>query len=300
MHLTNVVPGEGPYGQGVATVRKEYSPDLMETEVLTFIDQHQAEPFFLYFAATLPHANDEAKNEGMEIPDYGMYQNRDWPEPQKGLAAMIGHLDGTVGKILERLKRFHIDENTIVFFTSDNGPHHEGGNNPDFFNSNGPLRGIKRALYEGGIRVPMIVRWPGRIAAGTDSDLIGYFGDFLPTAAQLAGVNPPKGIDGLSIVPTRLGNAEKQRQHEYLYWEFYEQSSRKAVRMGDWKAVIEPMHSENMELYDLSRDLGENQDVADKHPEVMAKIRTIVKQAHVPSPLWTVRKKPAKKRSVKK
>ncbi|MFQ5732514.1 MAG: arylsulfatase [Planctomycetaceae bacterium] len=156
--LKNVVPHEGKYGQGVASKKLQYSHDLIAEEALRFIDRNKDRPFFLYLPVTLPHANNEARRKGMEIPDLGKYRDKDWPEPQKGLAAMIGRLDRDVGRVVARLKKHGIDENTVIIFTSDNGPHSEGGNNSRYFNSNGPLRGQKRDLYEGGIRVPTIVR----------------------------------------------------------------------------------------------------------------------------------------------
>lgn len=288
VQLDNVVPGEGEYGQGVASEKKTYSHDLIAQAAMDFVDEHHAEPFFLYLALTLPHANNEARNKGMEIPDYGIYRDKDWPDAQKGLAAMITRVDTEVGRILTRLKEHGIDDRTVVFFTSDNGPHREGGNDPDYFDSNGPLRGIKRALYEGGIRVPMIVRWPGKIQAGSVSHHVGYFGDFLPTAAELAGVTAPEGLDGHSIVPTLLGDKSErtQAEHDFLYWEFYEQGSRQAVRMGRWKAVCEPMGSQNVELFDLETDLGEQHDVAAEHPDLVKQALQHFRKAHTPSPLW--------------
>lgn len=203
---------------------------------------------------------------------------------------MITRLDRDVGRLLDLLKRLGIEQQTVVFFSSDNGPHREGGNDPNFFDSNGPLRGIKRDLYEGGIRVPFLVRWPGTIPAGTVSDHVGYFADFLPTAAELAGVETPKDLDGISIVPTLIGQPEKQQRHTYLYWEFYERGSAQAVRWGKWKGVCKPFFGE-VELYDLSQDLGEKQNVAARHPEIVARIEGFLRQAHVPSPLWKVRPK---------
>jgi arylsulfatase A-like enzyme len=298
--LPNVVPGEGQYGQGVAIKKMQYSHDLIAEELLSFIDRNKDRPFFLYFAATLPHANNEARDKGMEIPDYGLYKDKDWPEPQKGLAAMISRLDADVGRILARLKKHGIDENTIIFFTSDNGPHNEGGNKSTFFDSNGPLRGTKRDLYDGGIRVPMIVRWPGKTPMGTDSDYIGYFGDFLATAADIAGINDVPKTDGISFLPAILGNADEQKSHKYLYWEFYERGSAQAVRMGDWKGVVKPFGGKIIELYNVKDDLGETTDIAEKHPDIVAKIRTAIEESHVPSPLWKVRRTSRKKKANKK
>ncbi|RMG37200.1 MAG: N-acetylgalactosamine-6-sulfatase [Planctomycetota bacterium] len=288
--LPNVVPNEGRYGQGVATVRKQYSHDLIMQAALDWLERIHADstPFFMYLAVTLPHANNEARNKGMEVPDLGEFAEKDWPEPEKGFAAMIQRLDRDVGRLLERLDAYGLTETTVVFFTSDNGPHREGGHNPDFFDSNGPLRGIKRDLYEGGIRVPLLARWPGKIPAGTTTDFVGYFADFLPTAAELARAENVPPNDGVSFVPTLLRTG-RQKQHEYLYWEFYEGPSRQAVRRGNWKAIREPMFHGRVQLYDLSTDIGEQHDLAAEHPKVVAEMTRLMDEAHVPNPLWKVR-----------
>lgn len=293
VRLRNVVPSEGPVGQGVASQKLEYSADLMTSEALAFVDRNKERSFFLYLAYTLPHANNEAKNEGMEVPDLGIYKDKDWPAPQKSLAAMITRLDRDIGALFGQLKQLGIDDRTIVFMSSDNGPHREGGNDPDFFDSNGPLRGIKRDLYEGGIRVPMIVRWPGKVSQGKASPHVGYFADLLPTAAELAGVAAPPNLDGISFLPAILGNSKQQKNHPYLYWEFYERGSAQAVRMGQWKGVSKPFGGD-IELYDLSKDQAEENNVAALHPEIVAKIRAAITEAHVPSPLWKISGTPAK------
>ncbi len=297
--LRNTVPKEGKFGQGVATKKVDYSHDLIASEALEFIDRHHEEPFFLYVSATLPHANNEAGARGMEIPDYGIYAEHDWPAPEKGRAAMITRLDRDVSRIMERIKQHGIDERTIVMFTSDNGPHAEGGSDPDFFDSNGPLRGIKRALYEGGIRVPLIVRWPGVAPAGTVSNHVGYFGDFLATAAELAKVSPSEDHDGISFVPVIKGQVDEQRTHEFLYWEFYEQGSAQAVRSGDWKAVVRPLGGSDIELYDLASDIGEQHDVAAEHPAIVEKMQSFMQTAHTPSRLWKPRGKPRRQRNIR-
>ncbi len=289
--LENVVPNEGQWGQGVATEKRQYSHDLLLPEILKFIDESKDRPFFLYLPFTIPHANNEAGKKGMEVPDYGDYAEKDWPAAQKGIAAMITRMDRDIGTILERLKRHGIDDNTLVVFTSDNGPHAEGGNDPKFFDSNGPLRGIKRDFYEGGIRVPTIARWPGKIQPGTTSDHVGYFGDLLPTAAELAGVDLPAGHDGISFLPTLLGQSAKQKKHPYLYWEFYERGSSQAVRMGKWKAVRKPMWGRKIEIYNLEEDLGETKDIAARHPEIVEKVQAIMKEAHTPSPRWRLKER---------
>jgi len=160
-------PAEG--GWGVAAEKVTYSHDLFAGEALNFVEKNKARPFFLYLALTIPHANNEAGKKGMEVPDFGDYADKDWPEAQKGHAAMITRMDGDIGRLIAKLKALGIDNDTFVFFSSDNGPHKEGGADPAFFKSSGPLRGYKRALYEGGIRVPTIARWPGKIKAGTTS-----------------------------------------------------------------------------------------------------------------------------------
>jgi arylsulfatase A-like enzyme len=273
--------------KGVAEKRAEYAPDLFAKEALEFVDRNKDRPFFLYLALTTPHANNErtkAGGNGMEVPDAGPYRDRDWPAPEKDKAAMITRMDADVGKLMARLKELKIDDDTIVFFTSDNGPHKEGGNNPKFFNSGGGLRGIKRDLYEGGIRMPMIVRWPGRVRAGAVSDLQWAFWDFLPTCAELVGAKDAAGVDGVSVMPTLLGKGE-QRRHDYLYWEFHEGASKQAVRFGDWKAVrLQP--SGPVELYDLRADVGEQHNVAGQHADLVAKAAQMFQDARTESKHW--------------
>jgi len=289
VQLRNEVPREGKFGQGVATRKVDYSHDLIMSDALNWLEEVHKRPFFLYLPVTIPHANNEAGRKGMEVPELGDYAKTDWPEIQKSTAAMISRLDRDVGRLMAMLKRLGIDRNTVVFFTSDNGPHREGGNDPEFFDSNGRFRGIKRALYEGGIRVPTIVRWPGRIAAGSSSPVIGSFADVLPTLAELAGARVPQGIDGLSLVPTLRGNVKAQKVHKYLYWEFYEGGGARAVRMGPWKAVGKSLDGKKLELYHLGRDPGETKDVAEGHPEIVARALAAMQEAHTPSPMWKVR-----------
>jgi uncharacterized sulfatase len=284
--LKNVVPGEGPFGSGVATKQVEYSADLITAEALKWLEQHKDGPFFLYYSPTLPHANNEGGKNGMEVPDVGQYANTDWPPQQKAHAAMISRMDADVGRLMDLVKKLGIDNNTLVFFSSDNGPHREGGNEPDFNDSNGPLKGIKRDLTEGGIRVPFITRWPGKITPGV-SHFVGGFQDMMPTLAELAGASDavPKDIDGLSIVPTLMGESSKQKPHEYLYWTFFERGGGQAIRAGEWKAIQQPMDSA-VRLYDLSQDLGEERDVAAQHSDVVARLKAMMKAAYAPHPNW--------------
>jgi len=273
-------------GAGVAVERAQYSHDLLAEEALGFVEQNKDKPFFLYLALTIPHANNEAGGKGMEVPDLGQYAELDWPEPQKGHAAMISRMDADVGRLMAKLKELGLDEKTLVLFTSDNGPHREGGAHPDFNNSNGPLRGIKRDLYEGGIRVPLLARWPGKIKPGRVTDHVSAFWDFLPTACDVAGLEPPQGIDGISYLPSLLGEKD-QRKHEYLYWEYY---TRQAVRMNQWKAVrFGPLR--RIQLYNLTDDIGETKDVAAEHPEIVKKVEQLMQVAHVDSPLFSIGRK---------
>jgi arylsulfatase A-like enzyme len=274
--------------------RKVYVPDLCTKGATNFITINRREPFFLYLAYTLPHANNElgkATGNGMEVPSDAPYSNEDWPQTEKNKAAMITRMDRDIGRVLSYLKTFKIETNTVVFFASDNGPHSEGGVKAAFHHSSGPLRGIKRDMYEGGIRVPMIVRWPGKIEAGVVSDFPWAFWDFLPTAAEIAGATNrvPKNIDGMSVLPTLLG--KKQEPHEFFYWEFHEKGSKQAVRMGDWKAVRLAMNKP-LELYDLKNDIGETNNVAAAHPEIVAKIENYLKTARTPSEMWPLRLPP--------
>jgi uncharacterized sulfatase len=277
-----------PDGAGQAIEKGTYSPDLLVDEALAFIDTHAGTPFFLVFAPTLPHANNEAGIEGMEVPDFGTYADRPWPAPQKGLAAMVTRLDEGVGRLLERLHTRGIDEQTVVFFTSDNGPHAEGGNDPEFFDSNGPLRGTKRDLFEGGIRIPFIARWPGRIPAGATSSYPGYHGDFFATAVALAGHPHPDTLDSVSLLPA-LTDVRAPIPERYLYWEFYEQGSRQAVREGRWKAIRQPMFTGPVALFDLEVDEAESTDLAGRHPDIARQMAARMEEAHVPHPLWVVR-----------
>jgi len=283
----NKVAEPRPDGAGVAVERAQYSHDVIAREALEFIQRNKDNPFFLYLTVTIPHANNEAGQKGMEVPDYGIYKDRDWPEPQKGHAAMISRLDRDIRRIMKTLRDLGIDEKTLVFFTSDNGPHSEGGGDPEFFDSNGPLRGQKRDLYEGGIRVPLIARWPGKIKPGTVSNHVSAFWDFLPTLAELAGVEHPSRIDGISMLPAILNQPTKQKKHEFLYWEFHEKGSKQAVRMGDWKAIRFGAEGK-LELYNLKKDIGETNDVAGLNPKIVAKIEDYLKTARTESQFWTL------------
>ncbi len=300
MPLRNVVQRSarsyGGFVGGYATERVDYTHDLVMADALRFVEANKDGPFFLYLALTIPHANNEGtrmspdKN-GQEVPHYGIYADKDWPDPDKGQAAMITRMDHGIGLLLKKLKQLQIDENTVVMFSSDNGHHDEGNHDTERFDPNGPLRGKKRDLYEGGIRVPLITRWPGKSPAGQTTDHISYFGDLMATAADLAGTSTPSNTDSVSFGATLRGKSDTQPKHEYLYWEFYEQGSKQAVRFGNWKAVRQPMFNGDVELYDLSKDLGEAKNVAVQHADLVAKAASMMEQAHTPNPNWKVRGK---------
>ena len=288
--LPNVVTPVGTAGGGYATKRVQYAGDLFAEEALAFVQRHRARPFFLFLSLVVPHANNERSRvlgDGQEVPDYGPYEDRDWHSSLKGQAAMITRMDGQIGELLAKLAELEIDRRTLVMFSSDNGPHREGGPNydPEFFQASGPLRGIKRSLTEGGIRVPFIARWPGAIKPGV-SDHVGYFGDLMATAAELADAELPPDLDSISLVPTLLGNAEQAR-HEYLYWEFYERGVSQAVLLhGRWKGIRLKTRTAPIQLYDLDNDLGEQHDIAADHPDRVARIAEIMTTAHVGNEFW--------------
>ncbi len=270
--------------------KSTYSHDLFTSEALNFIEQNRQSPFFLYLAYTIPHANNELGKEtgdGMEVPDAAPYTGKPWPELEKKFAAMITRLDRDVGRIMTLLQDLGLDERTIVFFSSDNGPHHEGGHDAKYFHSSGSLRGSKRDLYEGGIRVPMLARWPGRIKAGTVNNHPWAFWDFLPTAAQLANAPSPPGIDGMSVLPALLG--QRQQDHEYLYWEFHEGGFKQAIRMRNWKGVRLGF-GKPLELYDLELDLSEQEDIAAKNPKRVAMLEEALAAARTESEQWPIKK----------
>lgn len=277
----------------VSTNKAEYIPDNFLSEALEFIEREKEKPFFLYYAITLPHANNEGwMNEahGMEVPggltpDYGQYDGKDWPESVKGYARMVSIMDDHVGRINEKLSELGIGENTLVLFASDNGTHAEGDYDPTVLDSNGQLRGIKRDLYEGGIRTPFIACWPGKIPPGKVSNHISAFWDLMPTACDIAGIQTPDYTNGISYLPELLGN--EQPRHNYLYWEFHERDGKQAIRKDDWKAVRNGLHANRgapVELYDLSKDISEKNDVASLNPEIVEEIKQLFAEARSPSP----------------
>lgn len=277
----------GSRGGGYATNRVVFAGDLFAQEALDFIRANRQQPFFLYLSLVVPHANNErtrALGDGQPVPDYGPYADEPWPTQNKGYAAMITRMDGDVGRILKALKRFGIARNTLVIFSSDNGPHKEGGQDMTLFNSNGDLRGIKRDLTEGGIRVPTIAWWPGKIKAGTVTGHVGYFGDLMATAADLTGQPIPPNLNSLSFMPTLLGESG-QREHEVLYWEHHEGGSKQAVLLdGRWKGLRRV--GQATEIYDLRKDIGEANNLADSRPDLVARVETSLKKERIENPDW--------------
>jgi arylsulfatase A len=283
--VTPVQENKGKGVGGIAIERKNYSPDKLLEKTISFLDKYKDSSFFLYLSYTLPHANNEAKffnQSGMEVPDLGIYANKDWPYDQKAHAAMISYLDTQVGTIMAKLKALGLDENTLVIFTSDNGPHNEGGANSEFFNSNGPLSGAKRDMNEGGIRVPFIARWPGVIQPKTSSDHVAAFWDIVPTFCDIAQKPSPAGLDGISFAPTLLRKGQ-QAKHKYLYWEFYEQGGKQAIRFNNWKCIklnVDSAGKEQVLLFDLAKDLEEQRNVAAANPGIVDKAVQWMKEAH--------------------
>jgi len=282
---------------------KDYAPNRMLRRAEEFIRQNKDRPFFLFYTTTLVHLALHVPEEDLK-PYLGL-----WPEtpftgdgytphrtPRAAYAAMVSRLDRDVGRLLALLEELGLEKDTIVFFSSDNGTTHTSEVDAKFFQSVGPLRGLKGSLYEGGIRVPMIVRWPGKISAGTTTDHISAFWDIVPTMAELVGFEAPAGIDGISFAPTLLGRAQEQKQHEYLYWEFPGYGGQQAVRMGAWKGVIRGLNGKGgrmgprLELYNLQEDIGETKDMSSssEHQAVLRKIEKIMETAHRSNPLFPI------------
>ena len=284
-------------GTGVAEAkgRVDFAPLLMANDVQKYLDERgrDKKPFFLYYALNLPHANNEAKKDsplghGLECPSYGEYAGKDWPDVEKGFASVMRFVDNEVGAVLAKLKAAGLDENTIVMFSSDNGPHHEGFHDSDFFKSNGGLKGTKRDLTDGGIRVPFIVRWPGKIKAGAVSEHVCGFQDLMVTLAELTGAKLDTAHDGVSYVPTLLGK-EGQQQHSYLFWDFNEQGGKRAVLKWPWKLIHlssaekpgkAKAKAQEVLLYNLDADPAEATNVMKDNPEVVKQLEAAMAEAY--------------------
>lgn len=274
-----------------------FTLDLMSDEALKFIDQNKNEPFFLYLAVVVPHKALQVPDESLQMYN-GLFDEKPYngsagytphPRPYSAYAAMITRMDQKIGLVLEKLKELGIDENTIVVFTGDNGPAVGGGTDAKFFNSSGGLRGVKGQVYEGGIREPFVVRWPGKIKPGTETDHISAHYDFMATVGEITG-QKVENTDGVSYLPTLLGNVKKQKQHEYLYWEFTSGGGQIAVRMGNLKGVkrnIIRNEQAKWEIYDLASDRAESKDLAGQYPQLVSKLDEIVgKRTPSQNPNW--------------
>ncbi|NIJ44854.1 arylsulfatase A-like enzyme [Wenyingzhuangia heitensis] len=285
-----------------------YAQDKIQEKTLEFISENKEKPFFAYVPLVLPHAELISPKDSIlqkyigkfdEVPykdhpyssDYGPnmieYKYCTQEIPYAVFASMVDRMDTYVGQIVAKVKELGLEDNTLIMFTSDNGAHDAGGANPKYFNSTAGLRGIKRDLYEGGIRAPFVATWPGKIKPGTLTNHVSAFWDVMPTLAEIVGVETPKQSDGISFLPTLL-NQKEQKQHDYLYWEFNIKGGRKAVRLGKWKGVIYKTSNKKseIELYDLEADVEETNNVAKDHPEVVAKIEKIMLEARTESNLF--------------
>lgn len=290
---------EIPYGEGT------YAPDLIHEKSLEFLGEavESGKPFFLWYPTTIPHAElivpqdsilqkylgkfpekpYKGIDQGMEYFRKGGYVSQEYPHAT--FAAMVSRLDYYVGDLVANLKEHGVYDNTVIIFSSDNGPHREGGADPDFFDSNGPWRGYKRDVFEGGIRVPMIVSWPGHVAEGEETGFMCSFWDMMPTLRDLTGSAPAEGLDGVSLLPLLSGHG-RQKEHDYLYFEFQELGGRQAVRKGPWKLVRMDIRGENPrhELYNLDSDSGETTDLAMSEPAKVEELKALMEEAHTPNP----------------
>jgi arylsulfatase A-like enzyme len=287
---------------------EDFSYDIIHQKALEFIENNKENPFFLFLPYTIPHAEilvpddsllqkyagkfEETSYRGVDDgPRFrkGPYASQE--KPRAAFAAMMERFDLSVGDIMNKIDDLGIGDRTVFIVTSDNGPHLEGGADPDFFNSNGIFRGYKRDLYEGGIRVPFIVRWPDRINGGVKTGHISAFWDILPTFCEIVGLEVPSNLDGISFLPV-LKQEGQQKKHPYLFWEFYEQGGKQAVRMADWKGIrigIKDNPDRPIELYNLAEDPEEKNDIATQHPDIVLQIESIMKEAHTPSKVFTYR-----------
>jgi arylsulfatase len=276
-----------------------YSHDLIAADALQWVGDHKDQPFFLYLAFTVPHLSLQVPDDSIAeyegqwtetpVTDSKHYANQ--PKPRAAYAGMITRMDRDIGRLMKRLEELGLEDETIVFFASDNGavfPY--AGTDPEFFQSNGKLRGYKQDLYEGGIRTPLLARWPGKIRPGTVNDHIGAFWDLLPTLCEIAAIPSTDDIDGVSILPTLTGQPG-QKEHEYLYWEYHSGGGAQAVRFGDWKAVrnnVKKIRESPIELYNLAEDPSETTDLASEHADLVRRAAQYMKTAHAPcwEPKW--------------
>lgn len=286
---------------------KHYAPQVIADQLLKFIRAKKDRPFFVYYPTIIPHL-------ALQVPeeDLAAYKGK-WPEtpytgnrylphptPRACYAAMISFMDRQVGRILALLESLGLADDTVVLFSSDNGVTSlKAQVDYDFFGSKGPFRGVKGSVYEGGIRVPLVVRWPGKVRPGAGSDHVSAFYDFMPTFCDIAGIDTPKGTDGVSFLPTLLGQSKRQKDHEFLIWEFHGYGGQQAVRMGDWKAVrVNCFRKPDgpVELYNLAEDIGESKNLAEDRPELVKRLAGIMESEHAPSEIFDFRKGPPRRK----
>ena len=259
--------------------QNEYSHDLFTEKAISFIKKNENNPFFLYLAYTIPHLR-------LQVPDLAQYENKKWPLNMKIQAAMISRMSRDIGVIVDLIKKLGLEKNTLIMFNSDNGAHGKAGT-LDFFKPSGNLKGIKRTMYEGGLRSPMVAYWPGKINAGTKNDHLSAFWDMLPTFSELTGEPIVGNSDGISMLPTLLGKNLFQKKHEYLYWELYEGRPNSAVRYGKWKGVVRDRREGNeIQLFNLEIDESEINNVAKQNPEIVLEIQSIMEKSHEKNPFW--------------
>lgn len=281
--------------------KEQYAPNLIHQKALDFIDKNKDKPFFLYYPTIIPHAELAAPKEYMEqfiekfapekpykgLDDGEKYRDGNYESqahPHAAFAAMITLLDDQVGEIMEKVRTLGLEKNTIIIFTSDNGPHKEGGADSNFFNGNAGFRGYKRDLFEGGIRVPMIVKWKDKINEGTSTKHISAFWDVFPTFLELLDKKPAENLDGISFLPTLLSKKEQQKKHDYLYWEFHELGGRQAIRKDQWKLVkYNVKKTPTFFLFDLDKDPFEKNNLANDFPEKRIELTKILENARTTS-----------------
>ena len=272
------------------TKKQDYAPDVIHNQALRWLDKQKAEtPFFMYYTSVIPHTNNELGRDtgnGQEVPEDAPYGAKSWPQVEKNFAAMVSRLDRHVASLVDKLKEKKVYENTLIVFTSDNGAHQEGGHKFDFFDSNGPLNGIKRSLTEGGIRVPAIAVWADQIPAGKVNDTPWAFWDVMPTLASIAGTQAPKGIDGMNVIDVWKGKSTAT--HPYYYWEFHEGGFAQAIRKGNWKCIREKTGT--VKLFDLAKDLGEETNLASSNANLVAELTALMKTARTDNADWPIPK----------
>jgi arylsulfatase A-like enzyme len=272
------------------TKRLDYAPDVIHGKAMEWLDKQKADsPFFMYYTSVIPHTNNELGRDtgnGQEVPEDAPYGAKDWPQVEKNFAAMVSRLDRHVAAIVAKLKEKKLYDNTLIVFTSDNGAHNEGGHNHEFFDSNGPLNGIKRSLTEGGIRVPAIAVWADQIPAGKVNDTPWAFWDVLPTLAAVGGGVAPKGTDGMNVIDVWRGKSTVT--HPHYYWEFHEGGFAQAIRKGNWKCIKQK--TGQFQLFDLSQDLEEKKDFSKVNPWVMGEMKPLFEKLRVESADWPVAK----------